>query len=108
MYTEFSPDDIMDITEDVENDIVEPTDTSDEIDDILSGMSLDELYELRDVLSGNDVSDTEDEIPDFSDLTPINVEEPSDYGFHWDGGPTHNTDLDDDPEPTSYTKKLTR
>lgn len=108
MCSEFETSDVMDVSDEIECDVTEPADTTDEIDDMLDGMSLDELYELRDSLTDSDVSDTEDEIPDTSDITPIEEAEVPDYSFHWDGGSTHSTEWDEDSEPTAYTKKLTR
>ena len=88
------------------------SDSTSEVADMLSDMSLEELYELRDSLTEGDISDAEsdadNEFPDVSDMMPLEEEDTSDYSFHWDGGPTHNTDWDEDPEPTEYTKKLTR
>lgn len=98
MLSEFDAEDVVDVTDDITTDVEEPIDTSDNVDEMLDTMSLDELYELRDSLTNGD-------IPDISDLKPI--DEP-DFTFHWDGGPTHNTDLDEDTEPSPYTKKLTR
>lgn len=98
MFSEFDAEDFIDVTDDITGDVVEPIDASDKVDEMLNTMSLDELYELRDNLTTSD-------IPDISDLKPI--DEP-DFTFHWDGGPTHNTDLDEDVEPSPYTKKLTR
>ena len=98
MFFEFDAEDFVDVTDDITGDVVEPIDASDKVDEMLNTMSLDELYELRDNLTTSD-------IPDISDLKPI--DEP-DFTFHWDGGPTHNTALDEDVEPSPYTKKLTR
>lgn len=98
MFSEFDAEDFVDVTDNITGDVVEPIDASDKVDEMLNTMSLDELYELRDNLTTSD-------IPDISDLKPI--DEP-DFTFHWDGGPTHNTDLDEDVEPSPYTKKLTR
>ena len=100
--------DVADLSDDVECDTTELDDTTEELDDMLAGMSLEELHELRDSLTERDVSDTGDEIPDISDITPIEEAGVPDYSFHWDGRPTHNTEWDEDPEPTAYTKKLTR
>lgn len=100
--------DIEDITEGIECDIEDISDSTSEIDDMLDGMSLDELYDLRDSLNSNDLPDPGDEIPDISDLTPIDEDPPSDYSFHWDGEATHNTEWDELPDPTSYTKVRTR
>lgn len=108
MLSEFDAEDLVDVTDDITADVEEPIDTSDEVDEILDTMSLDELYELRENLTKGDATAIEDEIPDISDLKPIEEPEGSDFSFHWDGGPTHNTDLDEDAEPSPYTKKLTR
>ena len=101
MYSEFDAEDFVDVTDDITPDVEEPIDTSDKIDDMLDTMSLDELHELRDNLTNGD-------IPDISDLKPIDEPQSSDFSFRWDGGPTHNTDLDEDVDPSPYTKKLTR
>lgn len=90
------------------SDTVIPTDTAEEIDEILDAMSLDELLDLRDKLTDDSSSDFSKSIPDISDLTPIDDPEPSDFSFHWDGGPTHDTDLDEYTEPSPTIKKLTR
>lgn len=111
MYSEFETNDVIDVTDvtdEVECDVIEPTDTTDAVDDMLNGMSLDELYELRDSLLNSDVSDADDEIPDTSDITPIDEPKAPDYSYHWDGGPTHITEWDENTDPTVYTKKLTR
>lgn len=98
MLSEFDAEDFVNLTDDIASDVKEPIDNSDSVDEMLKTMSLDELYELRDNLTNSD-------IPDISDLKPIDEQ---DFAFHWDGGPTHNTDLDEDTEPSPYTKKLTR
>ena len=98
MFSEFDAEDLVDLTDDIASDVKEPIDNSDSVDEMLNTMSLDELYELRDDLANSD-------IPDISDLKPIDEQG---FTFHWDGGPTHNTDLDEDTEPSPYTKKLTR
>ena len=49
--------DIEDITEGIECDIEDISDSTSEIDDMLDGMSLDELYDLRDSLNSNDLPD---------------------------------------------------
>lgn len=108
MFSEFDAEDFVDVTDDITGDVEEPIDTSDKVDEMLDTMSLDELYELRENLTKGDATDIEDNIPDISDLKPIDEPESSDFSFHWDGGPTHNTDLDEDAEPLPYTKKLTR
>ena len=108
MFSEFDTEDVVDVTDDITSDVEEPNDTSDEVDEMLDTMSLDELYELRENLTKGDSTAIEDDIPDISDLKPIEEPEGSDFSFHWDGGPTHNTDLDEDAEPSPYTKKLTR
>ena len=108
MCCEFEINDVTDVLDDVECDVTELADTTDEIDDMLNGMSLDELYELRDSLMDGDVSDIDDEIMDTSDIASIDEPDVSDYSFHWDGGPTQNTEWDENSEPTVYTKKLTR
>ena len=108
MYSEFESSDVVDLPDDIECDFTEASDSTSEVDDMLNDMSLEELYELRDSLTDGDVSDDESEFPDVSDMMPLEDEVASDYSFHWDGGPTHNTDWDEDPEPTDYTRKLTR
>lgn len=108
MFSEFDAEELIDVTDDITADVEEPIDTSDEVDEILDKMSLDELYELRENLTKGDATAIEYDIPDISDLKPIEEPECSDFSFHWDGGPTHNTDLDEDAEPSPYTKKLTR
>lgn len=110
MFSEFNAEDIVDVTDDITADIEEPTDNSDKADEMLDAMSLNELYELREKLTNGDATTIviEEDIPDLSDLRPIEEPESSDFSFHWDGGPTHNIDLDEDAEPSSYTKKLTR
>lgn len=108
MCLEFEGGDVVDVPDEVECDFSETNDSISEVDDMLNDMSLEELYELRDSLTEGDMSDQENEFPDVSDMMPLEDEEASDYSFHWDGGPTHNTDWDEDPEPTEYTKKLTR
>lgn len=107
MLSEFDAGDIIDVTDDITTDVQEPIDTSDKVDEMLDTMSLDELYELRENLTNGDAA-IEDDIPDISDLKPIEEPEVSDFSFHWDGGPTHNTDLDEDTEPSPYTKILKR
>ena len=98
MLSERDADGFVDVADNLTDDIAEPADTSDQVDKMLDTMSLDELHKLReDLTNGN--------IADISDLRPI--DEP-DFAFHWDGGPTHNTDLDEDTEPSPHTKKLTR
>lgn len=98
MPSELDADGFVDVADNLTDDIAEPADTSDQVDKMLDTMSLDELHKLReDLTNGN--------IPDISDLRPI--DEPG-FTFHWDGGPTHNTDLDEDTEPSPHTKKLTR
>lgn len=108
MFSEFDAEDIIDVTDGITADVEEPNDTSDKVDEMLDTMSLDELFELRENLTNGDATAIEDDIPDVSDLKPIEEPESSDFSFHWDGGPTHNTDLDEDTEPSPYTKKLTR
>lgn len=98
MFSEFDAEDLVDLTDNIASDVKEPIDNSDSVDEMLNTMSLDELYELRDNLANSD-------IPDISDLKPIDEQG---FTFHWDGGSTHNTDLDEDTEPSPYTKKLTR
>ena len=108
MFSEFNAEDIVDVTDDITADIEEPTDKSDRVDEMLDIMSLNELYELREKLTNGDATAIEEDIPDLSDLRPIEEPESSDFSFHWDGGPTHNIDLDEDAEPSPYPKKLTR
>lgn len=98
MPSELDADGFVDVADNLTDDIAEPADTSDQVDKMLDTMSLDELHKLREDLTNSN-------IPDISDLRPI--DEP-DFTFHWDGGPTHNTDLDEDTEPSPHTKKLTR
>lgn len=108
MYSELENSDVVDLPDDIECDFSEASDSVSEVDNMLNDMSLEELYELRDSLTEGDISDAESEFPDVSDMVPLEEGETSNYSYHWDGGPTHNTDWDEDPEPTQYTKKLTR
>ena len=78
-------------------------DLEEKVEDIdIDNMSLDELRELRDTLT-EETSDVETEMPD------ITAEE-NDYSYHWDGGPTHNTEWDDvgDEIPNVKEKVLKR
>lgn len=84
------------------------SDSTNEVDDMLNNMSLEELYALRDFLTEGDVSDAEGEFPDVSDMMPLEDAVTSDYSFHWDTGPKHNTDWDEDLEPTDYANRKTR
>lgn len=108
MYSEFEGNDVVDLPDDIECDFSEKSDSMSEVDDMLNNMSLEELYALRDYLTEGDVSDDEGEFPDVSDMMPLEDMKASDYSFHWDGGPTHNTDWEKDLESTEYTKKLRR
>lgn len=98
MFSEFDTENSADVANDLTSDVEEHIDASDEVDDMLDTLSLDELYELRNNLTGG-------EMPDTSDLKPI--DEPN-FAFRWNGEPTHNTDLDEDTEPSPRIKKLTR
>lgn len=92
MFSEFNAEDIVDVTDDITADIEEPTDNSDKTDEMLDAMSLNELYELREKLTNGDataMAAIEEDIPDLSDLRPIEEPESSDFSFHWDGGCTH-------------------
>ena len=122
-----------DVTDNVESDIEELVDTEESVDDVLDAMSLDELYELKEDLQQTAINDTVDEVlssmsldelyelkenlqpsdiqndvPPVVDVPPMEVKKKPDNSFHWDGGPTHNTEWDEETEPTTYTKKLTR
>ena len=129
MDVEFSSwtDDFMDIPNSVESDVSEPLDMKDDIDQFLDNMSLAELHELRDNLVHSDVNedniklsylqplDEMDDVaspkPESADISsaPIDNEpKSSDFSFFWDGGPTHDTDLDENSDPSPYTRKLTR
>lgn len=78
-------------------------DNSGDIDEVLDSLSIEELHDLRDGITNGDLSDV-----DISSLKPLDEEPVQNYEFHWDGGPTHNTDLDEEAPPEPYTKKLTR
>lgn len=108
MFGEFDTDEMIDEADNIGSDVDEPSDTADGIDEMLDSMTLDQLYELRDSLTEPDISDGGENPPDVSDLEPIEETESPDYSFHWDGGPTHDTDLDEDEEPSPYIRKLIR
>lgn len=84
------------------------SDSTNEVDAMLNNMSLEELYALRDFLTEGDASDAEGEFPDVSDMMPLEDKVTSDYSFHWDTSPKHNTDWDEDLEPTDYADRKTR
>ena len=60
----------------------------------IDNMSLDELRDLRDGLTSSGTEGIAETQPD--------------YSFHWDGGPTHNTEWDDigDEAPVTLEKTL--
>ena len=84
------------------------SDSTNEVDAMLNNMSLEELYALRDFLTEGEASDAEGEFPDVSDMMPLEDKVTSDYSFHWDTSPKHNTDWDEDLEPTDYADRKTR
>lgn len=54
----------------------------------LDNMSLDELKDLRDELTSSELDDT-------ADMEDVTADVPPDYSYHWDGGPTHDTEWDE-------------
>lgn len=67
----------------------------------IDNMSLDELRDLRDGLTS---SGTEG----IAEIEDVTAKTQPDYSFHWDGGPTHNTEWDDigDEAPVTLEKTL--
>lgn len=84
----------MEDTGDVTDAVDSIEDVSDVVTDLepdLDNMSLDDLYALRDELTGSDASDS------------------SPYSFNWDGTPTHDVEWDnDDNGPDVDVKVLKR
>lgn len=90
-----------------DSDVLDSVDVSSEIDDVLDGMTLDELRDLRDALTEDqqDISDDYEEIEKLEDLGTQNEE---DYSYHWDGEPTHNVEWDDNDENPAVLEKTLR
>lgn len=95
---DFSEEDIQDLKEEYD------------IEDTLENLSLDELHELKDQLMEAQeagklfVSDDLKEIPD--DISKCSESEK--FSFSWDGGPTHETEWDDDSDHRPPIKILKR
>lgn len=54
----------------------------------LDNMSLDELKDLRDELTSSKLNDT-------AGMEDVTNDTSLDYSYHWDGGPTHDTEWDE-------------
>ena len=88
------------------NDVTDVSSETTDIDEALDNMSLDELKDLRESLV--DTQDTGENYEDVEQLEDLGAQEP-DCSYHWDGGPTHNVEWDDDVEDSSvHSLKLTK
>lgn len=69
----------------------------------IDNMSLDELRDLRDELTISKIDDT-------AEMEDVTADVQPDYGYHWDGGPTHDTEWDgiDGEDPNVLERVLKR